>query len=146
MAFILALLIGIVAGLRAMVPLAAVSWGAHLGWVALRGWLSLLAHGWAPWVLSALALAELVSDQLPSTPSRKVPVQFVTRVVVGAVCGAALAGVPGAALGALGAVAGTLGGAAMRARLAAAFGRDLPAALLEDVVAIAGAALIVMTA
>jgi uncharacterized membrane protein len=39
-------------------------------------------------------------------------------------------------LGAAGAVAGTLGGAAARAKLAAAFRRDLPAALLEDVVAI----------
>jgi uncharacterized membrane protein len=34
-------------------------------------------------------------------------------------------------------VAGTLGGAAVRGKLAAAFGRDLPAALLEDVAAIA---------
>jgi uncharacterized membrane protein len=39
-------------------------------------------------------------------------------------------------LGAVGSVAGTLGGAAMRAKLAAAFGRDFPAALLEDVMAI----------
>lgn len=150
MAFILAFLIGGVAGLRAMVPLAAVSWGAHLGMIAPGGWLSVLGSGWAPWLLSALALAELVSDQLPRTPSRKVPVQFATRVVSGAICGAALLGVEGAtagaALGALGAVAGTLGGAAARARLAAAFGRDLPAALIEDLVAIAGAALIVAAA
>ena len=38
--------------------------------------------------------------------------------------------------GAVGAVAGTLGGAEARARLARAFGSDRPAALLEDAVAI----------
>ncbi|MBW8860119.1 MAG: DUF4126 domain-containing protein, partial [Caulobacter sp.] len=41
------------------------------------------------------------------------------------------------------AVVGTLGGADVRGRLAKAFGRDLPAGLLEDVVAIGGAALVV---
>jgi uncharacterized membrane protein len=38
----------------------------------------------------------------------------------------------------------TPGGRALRAKLAAAFGRDRPAALIEDVVAIGGALLIVM--
>ena len=31
-----------------------------------------------------LALGELVTDQLPTTPSRTVPVQFGTRIVMGA--------------------------------------------------------------
>jgi uncharacterized membrane protein len=38
--------------------------------------------------------------------------------------------------GAVGAVAGTLGGAAVRTKLTEVFGKDLPAALLEDAVAI----------
>jgi uncharacterized membrane protein len=77
-------------------------------------------------------------------------VQFATRIVTGAVSGAALGlagGVPwiGALVaGAIGAVIGTLGGRAARARLAAGFGRDRPAALVEDVVAIGGAVLVVM--
>ena len=88
-------------------------------------------------------LAEPITDQLPSTPSRKVPVQFGTRIVVGGFCGAAvgLAGGTvwvGLVAGAIGAVLGTLGGAAARAKLATAFGRDRPAALLEDIVAIGG--------
>jgi len=37
----------------------------------------------------------------------------------------------------IGAVAGTLGGAALRGRLAVAFGSDRPAAFLEDAAAIA---------
>jgi uncharacterized membrane protein len=137
------LLIGIAAGLRAMTPLAAVSWAARIGRVPLAGsWLAFLGYAWTPWIVSLLAVAELVTDQLPSTPSRTVPQQFSTRILIGAVAGAALA-VPsgrwvfGAALGVVGAVIGTLGGAAARARLAAAFGRDLPAALIEDVVAVA---------
>ncbi len=42
----------------------------------------------------------------------------------------------GLVAGAVGAVAGTLGGAAARTKLAEVFGKDLPAALLEDAVAI----------
>jgi uncharacterized membrane protein len=44
----------------------------------------------------------------------------------------------------VGAVAGTLGGYAARAKLAALFGRDLPAALIEDVSAIALLCLLVL--
>jgi uncharacterized membrane protein len=43
-------------------------------------------------------------------------------------------------------VLGTLGGAAVRAKMAQAFGRDLPAALIEDGVAIGGALPIVSLA
>ena len=149
--YLLALAIGIVAGLRAMTVPAAVSWAAYLGALDLRGtWLAFLGHAWAPWILTLLALGELVTDQLPSTPSRTVPVQFSARVLTGALAGAAIgvAGgswVGGAVAGAIGAVGGTLGGSALRARLAAAFGRDRPAAFLEDAIAI-GAALSIVKA
>jgi uncharacterized membrane protein len=43
----------------------------------------------------------------------------------------------------IGAIVGTYGGAAARQSLAGMFGRDLPAALFEDVVAVAGAFLVV---
>ncbi len=144
-----ALLIGIVAGLRTMTAPAAVAWAAHLGWIDLSGsWLAFLGYQWTPWIFTALAALELVGDQLPSTPSRKVPMQFGARLVAGTLSGAAFgiaagAMVPGLIAGIVGAVIGTLGGAAARARMAAAFGRDLPAALIEDAVAIAAAFLIV---
>ena len=149
MTIILALLAGVLAGLRAMTPLAAASWAARSGTVNLEGtWFAILGYKWTPIILTLVALSELVTDQLPSTPSRKVPVQFGTRIVTGAIAGAVFAssvsmGI-GAAAGAIGAVFGTLGGASVRARLASAFGRDLPAALLEDAVAIFGAGLIVL--
>jgi uncharacterized membrane protein len=146
--YLLALLIGIVAGLRAMTPPALVAWAAHLGWIDLSGsWLGFFANTWVRWILTLLAIVELVTDQLPSTPSRTVPIQFGARIATGALCGAALGAAGGAMLGGLvagivGAVIGTLGGRALRARLAAAFGSDRPAAFIEDAVAIGGALLI----
>jgi len=148
--YVLALLIGVIAGLRAMTAPAAVSWAASLGWLSLQGSpLSWLGHAVAPWILSLLAIGELVADKLPKTPSRKVPVQFGTRVLTGAIAGAGIGAVGpglvlGAVLGAVGAVIGTYAGAAVRGRLAAAFGRDLPAALAEDVVAVGGALLVIL--
>jgi uncharacterized membrane protein len=147
---LLALVVGIVAGMRAMTAPAAVSWAARLGRLNLSGtWLAFLGHAWAPLILTVLAVGELITDQLPSTPSRTVPVQFGTRIVMGASCGAAVtAGGGSMLLGALsggaGAVMGTLGGRALRARLAKAFGSDRPAALLEDAIAIGGALLAVL--
>jgi uncharacterized membrane protein len=147
---LLAFLIGIVAGMRAMTAPAAISWAARLGKLSLSGtWLAFLGYAWTPWILSLLAAGELVTDQLPSTPSRTVPVQFGTRILMGAVCGAALTAgagsmLLGAIVGIAGAVAGTLGGRAFRARMAAAFGADRPAALLEDVIAIGAAFAVVL--
>ncbi|MBM6579195.1 hypothetical protein ILT44_03280 [Microvirga sp. BT689] len=147
--YVLALLIGVVAGLRAMTAPAAISWAAYLGLLNLDGtWLALLGYRWTPWIMTVLAIGELIGDQLPTTPSRKTLMPFATRIIVGALCGAAIAAQSGSLLGglvagALGGIIGTLGGAEGRARLAAAFGKDRTAALTEDAVAILGAVLIV---
>jgi len=152
MIIFLSLLIGVVAGLRAMTAPAAVAWAASLGWFDISQTpLAFLGYKWTPWVLTVLAIGELVTDQLPSTPSRKVPIQFGTRIVSGGLSGAALGAAGGSLVlgmiaGIVGAVLGTYGGAAVRARLAASFGRDLPAALIEDVVAVVAALLIVAAA
>jgi len=139
---VLAFLIGIVAGLRAMTAPAAVSWAAHLGLLPLQGTpLAWLGYAFTPYIFTVLALGELVNDKLPKTPSRTVPPQFIARVISGSLVGAAI-GAAGQSLilgliaGAIGAVAGTLGGAALRSKLAGLFGKDLPAALLEDAIAI----------
>ncbi|HEY9213545.1 MAG TPA: DUF4126 domain-containing protein [Ancylobacter sp.] len=144
-----AALIGVIAGLRAMTAPAAVSWAAALGWIDLSATpLAFMGYQWTPYIFTALAIVELITDQLPSTPSRKVPQQFGARLVSGALCGAALGAaggmlVVGLVAGIVGAVVGTYGGAAARGWLAGIFGKDLPAALIEDVVAILGAYLIV---
>lgn len=147
MIYVFVLLIGVVAGLRAMTPLAAISWAAYLGWLDFSATpFAFIGHIITVLILSLLAIAELISDQLPATPSRKVPVQFGTRILVGAIAGALLLQsnwILGLVLGAVGAVIGTLAGADLRGRLAKSFGRDLPAALIEDVIAVLGALLIV---
>ncbi|MBS7700115.1 MULTISPECIES: DUF4126 family protein [unclassified Chelatococcus] len=150
MLYLLALLIGVIAGLRAMTAPAAIAWAVYLGWLDLSATpLAFMGYAWTPWIFTVLALVELIADQLPSTPSRTVPVQFGTRVVVGALCGACVGAAGGnlavgAACGALGAVVGTLGGRSVRRSLAASFGKDPPAAFIEDAVAIIGAVLIVV--
>jgi uncharacterized membrane protein len=141
--------IGVVAGLRAALPLAALSWAARVGWLSLAATpLAFMATPVASYLTTAFAAFELVGDTLPAAPSRKQLLGFASRIVTGGFAGAVL----GASLGSLwigilpgmiGAVAGTLGGYAMRAKLAAMFGRDLPAALLEDAIAIVACYLIV---
>lgn len=150
--YLLALAMGVVAGLRAMTAPAAVCWAAYLGVLPLAGTpLGFMGALPTAIIFSLLAAVELIGDQLPKTPSRKVPQQFIARIVTGALSGAAFGIVAGSLLGGIaagvaGAVVGTLGGAELRARLAKALGRDLPAGLLEDALAMGGAALIVLFA
>jgi len=142
MLYALALLAGIVAGSRTFTAPAAVSWAARLAPLDLGGsWLAFMGSAWTPWIFTALALVELIGDQLPSTPSRKTPPQFGARLLSGALSGATLGAsggswIVGLVLGVIGAVIGTYGGAEIRSRMAKAFGRDTPAALIEDAGAI----------
>jgi uncharacterized membrane protein len=146
---LLALLIGVIAGLRALTAPAVVAWGAALGWIDVAGrWSSWVAHPITVTVLTILLVVELVTDQLPKTPSRKTPPQFTARLIMGAFAGAVIGSAffhTFSALGAgiVGAVLGTLGGAEARSRLAAANGgRDRPGAIIEDVVAVGGGFLV----
>ena len=144
--YVCGFLIGVVAGLRAFTAPAAISWGARLGWLHLENTgLAFLGSAITPYIVSAVAIAELINDKLPTAPSRKAPGGFGARIVTGSLCGAAL-GMPagvwigGLVAGAIGAIAGTLGGYEARTRLVKATGgKDLPIALLEDVIAIGSA-------
>ena len=90
---VLAFLIGVVAGLRAMTAPAAVSWAAHLGLLPLQGTpLAWLGYAFTPYIFTVLALGELINDKLPKTPSRTVPPQFIARVISGSLVGAAILG------------------------------------------------------
>ncbi len=142
---LLALGIGVVAGLRSLTPPAVVAWAAYLHWIKL-------SHTWASWVgslvavivFSLLAVGELVVDKLPKTPARTAPPSFIARIVSGAFAGAVIGAAwhyTWSALGAgmVGAVIGTLGGYEGRTRLTtAAHGRGTPIALVEDAVAVLG--------
>src|ERR1700694_4265600 len=98
----MAFLIGVVVGLRSMTAPAAVSWAARLGWLHLENtWLAFLGFAATPYILSVLAIGELIADKLPKTPSRKSPPGFIGRVVTGALSGAALGAANQALLGGL---------------------------------------------
>ena len=152
-ALVLALLIGVVAGLRSLTAPAVVAWAALLGWINLHGtWASWVGNVITVVIVTILAVAELVSDKLPKTPARTAPPAFAARIIMGGFSGAVIGtpfGHPWTALGAgiIGAVLGTLGGFQARKRLVAARnGQDLPIALLEDAVAILGGIAIVALA
>jgi len=142
---LLALLIGVVAGLRALTAPAAVAWAAMLDWINLDGtWASWVGHPVTVTILTILAVGELITDQLSRTPSRTTPPQFAARLIMGGFAGAVIGtawGYTWGGLGAglIGAVLGTIGGYEARRRLVAANGgHDLPIALLEDAVAVLG--------
>jgi uncharacterized membrane protein len=146
---VLAALIGVIAGLRALTAPAVVAWGAFLGWIDVDGkWSQWVAHPITVTVLTIFLLVELVTDQLPKTPSRRTPPQFITRLLTGAFAGAVIGSAShhtfiGLGAGIIGAVLGTLGGAEARSRLAAANGgKDRPVAIGEDIVAVGGGFLI----
>lgn len=144
----LALLIGVVAGLRAFTAPAVLAWAAALEWINLDGtWASWMGHWATVAVLTVVAVAELISDKMPTLPSRKSAPQFLVRLASGALSGAVLGtawGYRWGSLGAglIGAVIGTIGGYEARTRLVRANGgRDKPIALAEDVfAAVAGVA------
>ena len=142
---LLALLIGVIAGLRAMTAPAVVAWGALLGWIDVDGkWSEWVAHPLTVTVLTIFLVGELITDQLPKTPSRKVPPQFIARLVSGGFAGAVIGSAffhtfSATGAGVIGAVLGTLGGAALRSRVAAANdGNDRPGAFGEDFLAVGG--------
>ncbi len=142
---LMALLIGVVAGLRSLTAPAVVAWAGFLGWINLHGtWAAWVANVITVVILTVLAVGELVADKLPKTPARTAPPSFTGRLVLGGFAGAVI----GAAWhwtftalgsGVIGAVLGTLVGYHARRWLVASRGaKDLPIALLEDAVAIAG--------
>jgi uncharacterized membrane protein len=147
----LALVLGIVAGLRSMTPPAVVAWAAHFDWLRLQGTpLGFLGSAPARYLFLAAMLAELVADKLPFTPARTSTGPFIGRIVSGGLAGAALAVglggslAVGAVAGGFGAVAGTLGGYRARTGLVRALRvPDFPVALVEDLVAVGTALLVV---
>jgi uncharacterized membrane protein len=136
--------IGVVAGLRSLTAPAVTAWAAHLDWLHLQGtpfkFMGLTA---VVTLFTLLALVELVTDKLPSTPSRTAPPGLIARVIFGGLSGAAVAAAAatafavGAVFGALGGIAGAFAGYQVRSRLVRAWKvPDFVIAVIEDVVAI----------
>jgi uncharacterized membrane protein len=148
---LLAFLIGVVSGLRSLTAPAVVSWAACRGWIDLySSRLHFLGSYVAVAVFTVFAIVELVADQLPLAPKRTAPPGLIARIVLGALCGAALAVsgaqsvAMGAVLGAAGGIAGAFGGYQVRTRLVKALKvPDFVIASLEDAVAIGSGIFIV---
>ncbi|MCM8557809.1 DUF4126 domain-containing protein [Sphingomicrobium sediminis] len=154
MTLALAFLIGFLNGPRTFAPIALVAWSAAFGWLDIAGtglgWLGAAAPAA---ILTLVALGELYGDKHTDRSRTWVPA-VIGRVVMGAVAGAALAlgaadpavGLVGAGLGAVGALIGTYATLPLRLRLAKKWGKDLPAALIEDAVVIGGTVLLIFLA
>ena len=148
---LVAFLLGVLAGYRALTPPAIVAWAVHVHWLRFDGTpLSFLGSTTALVILTVLALGELVRDKLPGTPSRTKLAGLVPRIVTGAFCGACVgvashqAVALGALAGAVGGIAGCFGGYQARVRLVKALGTpDFVVAVLEDLVTIGGSLFLV---
>ena len=143
-ALLLALGIGVVAGLRSQLAPAVVAWAVRLGWISLHGSpLAFMGTKWSVGIFTSLALVELIVDQLPGTPPRTAAPGLTTRIVTGGLSGACLAAAGaaapwlGALAGAVGGIAGAFGGYHARVGLVRALRvPDFVIAVLEDLVAI----------
>ena len=141
---LLALGIGVVAGLRSLTAPAVVAWAARLGWINLHNSpLAFMGSKWTVLIFTVLAVVEFIGDQLPSTPPRTGAVGLSARIVTGALTGActSVAGNAGlwwgAIAGIVGAVAGAYGGYHARVGLVRSLRvRDFVVALPEDAIAI----------
>lgn len=141
---VLAVGIGVVAGLRSLTAPAVVSWAAHLGWLNLHGSpIAFMGSMLAVAIFSLLAIGELVADMLPKTPKRTAPVPLLARILMGGLCGACLCAsanqsiLIGAPLGGIGGVIGAFGGYEIRRRLVSNLNiKDIFIAIFEDLIAI----------
>lgn len=147
-----AFLIGFVCGLRALTAPAIVAWAAHRNWIDLSNTpLHFMSATAAVAIFTLLALGEFIADQLPSAPNRTDPSGLIPRIILGALCGAAILASEaqsialGSLLGAAGGVAGAFSGYQARTRLVKILKiPDFAIATLEDAIAI-GAGIFVVS-
>ncbi len=142
--FVLAIGIGIVAGLRSLTAPAVVAWAAHFGWLNLRdSTLGFMSSTAVVAILSLLAIGEIVADKLPIIPKRTAPAPLLGRIITGGLCGACLCAadgkslITGALLGGTGGVIGAFVGYQIRRRLVNNLHiHDFVVAVCEDLLAI----------
>ena len=149
--FVFAIGIGIVAGLRSLLPPAVVAWAAHCGWLNLHGSpLAFMGSTAAVAIFSIFAIGELIADKLPTTPKRTAFVPLLARILLGGLSGASLCAaagksfIAGALLGGIGGVIGAFVGYEIRRRVVNNLHiKDIFVAICEDALAIALACFVV---
>jgi uncharacterized membrane protein len=143
--------IGAIAGLRSMTAPAIVSWATEEKWIRSRPRpLAFLKSKKTVFLVTALAVGELIVDKLPGTPNRTEPAGLAVRILTGGFSGGALCAskkrlvAAGAVLGGLAAIAGAFIGYSTRRQLHVRFRlSDTALAIVEDAIAIGGGVLIV---
>jgi uncharacterized membrane protein len=145
-ALVMVFLIGVIAGLRSLTAPAAVAWAACGRGILTNTPFHFMGSRVAAILFTVLAIIELITDKLASTPSRLAAPGLIARIITGGLSGSCLAAAEGqsiafgAVLGVLGGVAGAFLGYGVRTHLVK--GQKLPglpSAFLEDAVAIGGA-------
>ncbi len=137
-------LLGMVTGLRTMLPMAVLCWFAYLHHLPVRGtWAFWTAHPVSVIVFTLLAAGELVGDKLPKTPDRTSPGPLMARLIfaglVGAIVAAGLrgSGTEGVILAVIGAAMGAFGGYLVRRELVELLEcKDWYVAVAEDALAL----------
>jgi uncharacterized membrane protein len=134
------ILLGAVAGMRSMLPLAALSYAARHQKLTADSWPGLLRHELTGSGLLMLAAGELLGDKWRAAPDRISAAGLAARVTTGALCGAVLAPAKqrrsAAVLGAAAAVAAGYVSFALRIQALKRFGR-VPTGVAEDAIALA---------
>src|SRR5262245_37528945 len=136
---LLAILMGLLNGLRSFTPPAVAAWAAHLGWLKLDGTLALVGSVPAVAIFTLLAAGELIADKMPWIPNRTSISGLVARLLMGNLTGACVAAAGGqsiwlgAGCGAVAAIVGAFAGYHARTRSVRALGKpDIYVALVED--------------
>lgn len=151
---LVAFLLGGLTGLRAFTPVTVLVWTLHIYNIKILGSPLYFLHTMtAIVILTILAVAELVADKLPFTPSRLRLGGMIGRVIFGCVCGVVSGQVWGAswetclATGLIGAIIGAkIGYEARTGMVRALHWHDFPAALIGDAIAVGGSILVISRA
>lgn len=149
--FLLALGIGIVAGLRSLLAPAVIAWAAHFDLLNLYASpLAFMGSRAAVAIFSIFAIGELIADKLPKIPKRTAFAPLLARILLGGLSGASLCVatgkslLAGALLGGIGGVIGAFVGYEIRRRIVNNLHiKDIFVAICEDAVAIALACFVV---
>lgn len=149
MTLLLAFLFGILSGFRSLTPAAVLAWAVQGRADLQASPLAFMSGSIAAYVLTGLALVELITDKLPFTPSRLMVVPLTARILLGGLCGATVAVTGGATIlvgaivGAVGGIAGAFLGYHVRRNLTSSKKvSDLVVALSEDAITILGSFLL----
>jgi uncharacterized membrane protein len=105
---ILALCIGVIAGLRIFLPLTALAWAGHFDWLLVGGAGSVLAWPGIKWLLTALSIGETLYLLSARTPGALRWYRLPLHMVSGAAAGATVGNLAGVT--AIGAFGGLVGG------------------------------------